>query len=116
MDCLVVPSRSTPTWKEQFGRVIVEAFLSGVPVVGSSSGSIPELIGNDGVVFPEGDGGALADALRHLLQDPMRAAAYAEQARTRALRTYTWQAVVAQRYQLYKDMLTYTWQAVAAWR
>jgi glycosyltransferase involved in cell wall biosynthesis len=114
MDCLVVPSRTTSTWKEQFGRVIVEAFLSDVPVVGSSSGSIPELIGNDGVVFPEGDGGALADALRQLLHDPTRAAAYAERARTRALRTYTWQAVAAQRYRLYRDMLTYTRQAVAA--
>src|SRR5262249_145988 len=47
MDCLVVPSRTTPNWKEQYGRIIVEAFLCRVPVIGSSSGSIPELIGNE---------------------------------------------------------------------
>jgi hypothetical protein len=84
----------------------VEAFLSGVPVVGSSSGSIPELIGNDGFVFPEGNVGALVDTLRQVLHDPARTAACAERARARALRAYTWQAVAAQRYRLYTDMLS----------
>ena len=42
LDLLVLPSRSTYTWAEQLGRVLLEAMASGVPVVGSSSGSIPE--------------------------------------------------------------------------
>ena len=57
MDVLVLPSHTTPTWKEQFGRVIVEALSCGVPVVGSDSGEIPwllELTGG-GLVFAEGD-------------------------------------------------------------
>ncbi len=69
---VVLPSHTTPTWKEQFGRVIVEALWCGVPVVGSDSGEIPWLIGltGGGLVFPEGDDAALAAALTELREAP----------------------------------------------
>lgn len=105
MDLLVVPSRTTPRWKEQFGRILVEGFLSGVPVIGSSSGSIPGLIGADGYVYPEGDTAALANTLRAALDDRAESLARAEHARTRALRAYTWEAVAARRHEMYQDML-----------
>jgi glycosyltransferase involved in cell wall biosynthesis len=72
LDLLVLPSRTTPTWKEQFGRVIVEALWCGVPVVGSDSGEIPWVIETTGggLIFPEGDHEALADRLRTLRDDP----------------------------------------------
>ncbi len=72
LDVLVLPSHTTPTWKEQFGRVIVEALWCGVPVVGSDSGEIPWLIGltGGGLVFPEGDRDALAAALGRLREAP----------------------------------------------
>ncbi len=72
LDVLVLPSHTTPTWKEQFGRVIVEALSCGVPVLGSDSGEIPWLIGltGGGLVFPEGDVDALATALRELRSSP----------------------------------------------
>lgn len=72
LDVLVLPSHTTPTWKEQFGRVIVEALSCGVPVLGSDSGEIPWLIGltGGGLVFPEGNVDALATALRELRSSP----------------------------------------------
>jgi glycosyltransferase involved in cell wall biosynthesis len=72
LDVLVLPSRTTPTWKEQFGRVIVEALWCGVPVVGSSSGEIPWLIEltGGGLIFPEGNSDALADRLTELREAP----------------------------------------------
>jgi len=45
LDVLVLPSRSRSFWKEQFGRVLIEAMACGVPVIGSSSGEIPNVIG-----------------------------------------------------------------------
>lgn len=66
---LVLPSRTGTRWKEQFGRVLTEAMASGVPVVGSNSGEIPEVIGEAGRVFPEGDDEALAEALLELHDD-----------------------------------------------
>lgn len=71
MDVLVLPSRTTPRWSEQFGRVIPEALWCGVPVIGSDSGEIPWLIGltEGGLVYPEGDVRALAGALARLAAD-----------------------------------------------
>lgn len=72
LDVLVLPSRTTRTWKEQFGRVLIEALSCGVPVVGSDSGEIPWLIGltRGGLLFPEGDQRALAERLAALRDDP----------------------------------------------
>jgi glycosyltransferase involved in cell wall biosynthesis len=71
-DVLALPSLTTPTWKEQFGRVIVEALWCGVPVVGSDSGEIPWVIEQTGggLVFPEGHSEALSARLRELREDP----------------------------------------------
>lgn len=70
MDVLVIPSRSRPDWEEQYGRVAVEAMMAGVPVIVSSSGALPEVAGPAGVVVPEGDVDALAEAIRRLLASP----------------------------------------------
>lgn len=72
LDVAVLPSHTTPTWKEQFGRVLVEALWCDVPVVGSDSGEIPWVIAltGGGLVFPEGDVAALAERLTRLQRSP----------------------------------------------
>lgn len=105
IDALVVPSRTTSRWKEQFGRVIVEAALCGVPVIGSDSGAIPEVVGSTGLVVPEGDSRAIARAAALLQQQPGLAAELGARARARALALFTWEKVAADRYLLYKDVL-----------
>src|SRR4029077_20714900 len=72
MDVLVLPSRTTPTWAEQFGRVLVEALWCGVPVIGSDSGAIPVVVNTTGggLLSPEGAVAALANALFELRADP----------------------------------------------
>lgn len=72
MDVLVLPSLTTARWKEQYGRVIAEAMACGVPVVGSDSGAIPEVIGSAGLIVPESDTPALETALRIALFDGER--------------------------------------------
>ncbi|HET7232099.1 MAG TPA: glycosyltransferase family 4 protein [Longimicrobium sp.] len=74
MDVLVAPSLTTPRWREQFGRMLTEAIACGVPVVGSDSGEIPHVIGDAGIITPEGDAGALAVALNDLIASPERRA------------------------------------------
>ena len=69
VDLLVMPTQTTKRIREQFGRVLVEAMASAVPVIGSTCGAIPEVIGDAGLVVPEGDPDALAGALRKLLSD-----------------------------------------------
>jgi glycosyltransferase involved in cell wall biosynthesis len=63
VDLLAVMSLTTRSWKEQFGRVIVEAHACGTPVVGSTSGAIPSVVGKGGWIVQEGDAASLADLL-----------------------------------------------------
>jgi glycosyltransferase involved in cell wall biosynthesis len=71
LDILVLPSETRPNWKEQFGRVIVEALACGVSVIGSDSGEIPALINasGGGRIFPEGNPTALAELLQQMIGD-----------------------------------------------
>lgn len=82
-DVLILPSRTLPRWAEQYGQVLVEAMLCGTPVVGSTCGAIPEVIGNAGLTFPEGELLALRDTLQRLRENPSwrRSLAAAGQAR-----------------------------------
>jgi len=90
MDLLVVPSRTTRGWKEQFGRVVIEALACGVPVAGSDSGHIPALLSETGggVVFAERDPRAMAAALRPLMARPESARALGEAGRQAVLQSY----------------------------
>jgi glycosyltransferase involved in cell wall biosynthesis len=105
LDALVLPSRTTPSWREQFGRVLVEAMSCEVPVVGSSSGEIPHVIGGAGLVFPEGNPPALANALRLLLHDERLRRELGRRGRARVLAHYT-QAALARGYAaVYREMM-----------
>ncbi|MDE3074679.1 MAG: glycosyltransferase family 4 protein [Chloroflexota bacterium] len=101
MDCLVLPSLTTAAWKEQFGRALIEAMACGVPVIGSDSGEIPNLIGENGLICPEGDAEALAGAIGQLLQQPEKRRALAAAGRTRVLERYTQQHVARATYEVY---------------
>ena len=106
LDALVLPSRTTSNWKEQFGRVLVEAMACGVPVIGSDSGEIPHVIGDGGIVYPEGNQTALADAIGQLVANPQSYADYSQKARQRVQQHYTQQALASQYLQIYQQMLT----------
>jgi glycosyltransferase involved in cell wall biosynthesis len=95
LDVLVVPSKTTPTWKEQFGRVIIEALWSGVPVVGSDSGEIPHLIQRTGggEIFPEGDVVRLASILDELAVDSGKRDALARAGQQAAIDRFSVSAV-----------------------
>ena len=68
IDVLVVPSR----WLENSPLVIHEAFMAGVPVIGAAIGGIGDLIGGAGLLVPPDDAGALAEAVRSLIDAPAR--------------------------------------------
>jgi glycosyltransferase involved in cell wall biosynthesis len=83
MDVLVLPSRATATWEEQFGRVLVEALWCGTPVVGAESGQIPWVVNTTGGgrTYPEGNISALSMILDELAGDPDQRDALASQGR-----------------------------------
>ena len=93
MDVLVLPSRTLPKQKEQFGRVLIEAMAAGCVTIGSSSGGIPEVLGNAGLVFEEERVDRLTDALRTALLEPGTATRLREAGRARVTERYTWEAI-----------------------
>ena len=104
LDALVVPSLTRPNWKEQFGRVLIEAMACGVPVVGSDSGEIPNVIGEAGLIFAEGDERALRAKLSQLMADPALREELARRGRERVLAHYTQAQVAAKTYQVYREL------------
>ncbi len=101
---LVLPSRTTANWKEQFGRVIIEAMACGTPVIGSDSGEIPHVIGAGGATFPEGDAGALATVIHTICADSTRLETLRTTARQRVLAHYTQTALADQYVDIYRQM------------
>jgi glycosyltransferase involved in cell wall biosynthesis len=100
IDALALPSRTVPTWKEQFGRVIIEAHACGTPVLGSNSGAIPEVVGEGGMVFPENDVPALAAAITQMASDPPLARHMGAIGENQVHEKYTWQKVAQAMYTL----------------
>ncbi|MBI4506027.1 MAG: glycosyltransferase family 4 protein [Chloroflexi bacterium] len=104
-DVLVLPSLTRPNWREQFGRALVEAMACGVAVVGSDSGEIPQVIGDAGLVVPEGDILALRAALGRLRDDPALRQTLAARGRERVLAQYTQRQIAHQTYEVYRAVL-----------
>lgn len=112
MNTLVLPSETTYKfktltaigWKEQFGHVLIEAMACKVPVIGSSSGEIPHVIGDAGLVFPEEDFQALANCLTQLIDQPELAQKLGAMGYEKAMNKYTNKALAKQQLAFYKEL------------
>ncbi|MFO7634770.1 MAG: glycosyltransferase [Caldilinea sp.] len=104
LDVLALPSRTTPSWKEQFGRVLIEAMACETVVVGSESGEIPQVIGDAGLLFPEGDRDALAAQLQRLLDAPALRDQLGAAGRRRVLDRFTMAQIAVQTVALYRRL------------
>jgi glycosyltransferase involved in cell wall biosynthesis len=106
LDVFILASRTTRSWKEQFGRVVIEAHACGTPVIGSNSGAIPDVIGGGGLVVPEHNAPALAAAITQLAGDPDRCRQLGQIGREQVLEHYTWQRVAERMYDIYQKLLS----------
>jgi glycosyltransferase involved in cell wall biosynthesis len=104
-DVLVLPSRTTATWKEQFGHVLIEAMAMGVPVVGSNSGEIPNVIGRHDLVFPEGDAEGLAAILERMIREPSWRQELGRYCMTRVAQNYTHERIAERLISLWNIVL-----------
>ncbi|MGI8827073.1 MAG: glycosyltransferase family 4 protein [Chloroflexota bacterium] len=105
VDVVLLPSVSTSRWKEQFGRVLIEAMSCGVPVVASDSGEIPRVLGDAGLIVPEGDESSLADALLRLYRDSLLRTRLGQRGRARVLERFTHARVAEATVGLYREVL-----------
>jgi glycosyltransferase involved in cell wall biosynthesis len=95
VDVLVLPSITTKSWREQFGRALIEAMACEIPVVGTDSGEIPNLIRETGggLIVREWQQAELAEAVIGLLQDSALSRSLGQRGREAVLRRYSIEAV-----------------------
>jgi glycosyltransferase involved in cell wall biosynthesis len=102
---LVQPSLTRKHWKEQFGRAGMEAMSCGIAVVGSDSGEIPNVVGDAGLVVPEGNPLALREAIARLLGDDTLRQDLGRRGRERVLKCYTHRRVADQTVRAYRSVV-----------
>ena len=105
LDCLVQPARTTPSWVEARGRTALEAMAHGIPVIGSQSGALPELLSGVGKIVAEDDVDALVAALQSWLDDPAERRRLGTESRRRVLADFTDESVAARTAKFWREVL-----------
>jgi len=91
-----------PSLFESFGMVLLEAMAFGKPVIATSAGGIPEVVGNGGVVVSPGDEEDLADAIMHVITTPELRSELSSKARER-VRIFTWDHISLRLEKVYHE-------------
>jgi len=113
MQVLVLPSETSHAqtsltakgWKEQFGHVLIEAMACKIPVIGSDSGEIPNVIGEAGLIFPEGQSHELTICLKKIIEQVHWRDILAQKGYERVVKEYTNQALAQKLLNFYKNIL-----------
>ncbi len=105
MDLLAAPSQTTPRWVEQLGRMLIEAFACGLPVVASNSGEIPHVVADAGLIVEEADEAAWAEAMSRLLESLSLMRELVPQGLRRPHRFYAWPVVARRHLEFFEERL-----------
>lgn len=105
MDLLCAPSLTTPKWREQFGRMLIEAMASGVPIVASDSGEIPFTVGDAAQVVKESDDKAWVNAITSLLRSTAERARLSAAGRARAESEFAWSIIARRHIDFFHEIL-----------
>ena len=96
-----------PSLYEGFGFPAAEAMACELPVVASTAGALPEVVGNDGagILVPPRNAPALAQAIKGLLQDPVLRQRMGVSARSRVLSLFNWEQAARQMVEVYREAI-----------
>jgi glycosyltransferase involved in cell wall biosynthesis len=108
LDCVVLPSRTAPHWIETMPRAAIESMAHGVPVVASTAGALPEIVGQAGAIVPEENVDAISDALQRLHDDPAERERLAAEGRRRVMGEYTDAAIAEKTLRFWRDSIAAT--------
>ncbi len=94
-----------PSVYEGFGLPAGEAMACGVPVISTTGGALPEVVGDAGILVPPADPDALQHAILRLLDDPELAASYGKAGYDRVQRHLTWEAAAQSTVEAYRKAI-----------
>lgn len=107
IDILVLPSYDTPTWREQFGHVLIEAMACAVPIIGSDAGEIGHVIGSAGLICKQNDEQSLLAQMQTLMQDNELRNKLAKEGYQRFLAQYTHEVIADKTYNFWRHITSY---------
>ena len=92
---------------EGLGVVLIEAMELGLPIVASNVGGIPDVVidGESGILVPEKDPDALADAFKRLAADPSLTERLLAGARKRISECFTWGGIIERQIAVYNKVI-----------
>jgi glycosyltransferase involved in cell wall biosynthesis len=94
-----------PSLYEGFGMPAGEAMACGVPVISTTGGALPEVVGDAGILVPPGDAAALRDAITALLDDPERRRSLGEAGLARVSNSLTWRHAAQKTVEVYREAI-----------
>lgn len=103
-DVFILPSIPVHFWQEQFGMVLIEAMSSGLPVISTLSGSIPEVIGENGILIPPNDPLSIYNEMKRLVTDESARNKYSRLGRERALQIFDVKIISKKIEAVYKEL------------
>lgn len=106
-DILVVPSKRTKTWEEQYGMVLVEALASGLPIIAYDTGAISEVLGGVGLLVKEGDIDGLTSSIIYLLKNKNLREKLGRMGRERAEKEFDSKKTAKKIQEIYYDVIRY---------
>lgn len=103
-DAFILPSIPMPWWQEQFGMVLVEAMASGVPIITTMSGSIPEVVGDSAILVQPNDFFSIYNAIKSLVLDRSLRNDLSNRSRKRAMEQFNIETISGKVEALYKEL------------
>jgi glycosyltransferase involved in cell wall biosynthesis len=95
-----------PSLYEGFGLPAAEAMSCGVPVIASSGGALPEVVGDAGILVPPKNADALAAAIKQLFNDEQAQRRMSEAGRKRVRQKFSWEQAARKTLEVYQEVLT----------
>lgn len=94
-----------PSLYEGFGIPAAEAMACGVPLISTSGGALPEVVGDAGIIVPPADSKALADAITRLLNSPEERKKYAQAGLERVRLVFSWKKAAQEVAEVYHEAI-----------
>ena len=94
-----------PSVYEGFGLPVAEAMACAVPVISTTGGALPEVVGDAGLLVPPADDEALAEAILTLLQQPQLAQKLGRAGYQRVHRHFTWENAARKTVAVYREAI-----------
>ena len=94
-----------PSVYEGFGLPAGEAMACAVPVISTTGGALPEVVGTAGILIPPANAGALAAAIIELLENPERARRIGAAGYRRVMKEFTWSRAAEKTTRAYREVM-----------